>query len=168
MPELKDDPSVRLVRLTEADTRWRDILMTHELPPEQSRFAATASTSLPLGDTDPDRVSVAIVVGDVPVGMFALDRGGYLREFDPDPKTVLLRAFYVAPAHQGRGYARAAVAQVADFVRVHAPEINRVVLTVNQANPAAIRSYLAGGFSDTGEMYLGGDAGPQHVFETLV
>lgn len=29
---------------------------------------------------DPDRLSVAIVVDGVPVGMFALDRGGYLRD----------------------------------------------------------------------------------------
>lgn len=38
-----------------------------------------------------------------------------------------------------------------------------MVLTVNARNPAARAVYLAGGFADTGELYLGGPAGPQHV-----
>lgn len=118
-----------------------------------------------MGDADPGRVSVAMLVREVPVGMFALDRGGYLREFDDDPHAVLLRAFYVAPEHQGHGYGRAAVAALPSFVRDRLPDVRRVVLTVNHQNPGAIKTYLAGGFSDTGRNYSDGAAGPQHVFE---
>jgi hypothetical protein len=46
-------------------------LLEHILPPEQRDFAATAAESLPMGDDDPDRMSVAIVADGVPVGMFA-------------------------------------------------------------------------------------------------
>ncbi len=90
----------------------RAALAAHRLSAEQQRFVAPAVESLPLGDADPDRLSVAILVGKEPVGMFALDRGGYFREFDSDPQAVLLRAFYVAPERQRRGYARAGVAAV--------------------------------------------------------
>lgn len=40
-------------------------------------------------------------------------------------------------------------------------------LTVNEANPAAIRAYAAGGFTDVGR-YLGGSLGPQRVMTTAV
>jgi len=38
-----------------------------------------------------------------------------------------------------------------------------VVLTVNHRNPAAIATYLKGGFAQTGQDYLDGPFGPQHV-----
>jgi hypothetical protein len=43
-----------------------------------------------------------------------------------------------------------------------------VVLTVNHRNPAAIATYLNGGFVQTGHNYLGGLFGPQHVMELEV
>ena len=155
--------TVVLREITLDDRDVRAALLEHSLPLEQQDFAAPAAESLPLGDHDPDWLSVAILVDGVPVGMFALDRGGYLREFDDDPSAVLLRAFYVAPEHQGRGYATEAVAATRAFVQQRLPDIQRVVLTVNQSNPAAMATYLRGGFVMTGEDYLGGVRGPQFV-----
>jgi predicted GNAT family acetyltransferase len=43
------------------------------------------------------------------------------------------------------------------------PAARSVVLTVNVRNDVARRLYLRGGFVDTGELHLGGSAGPQHV-----
>jgi GNAT superfamily N-acetyltransferase len=159
------DDVVRLVPIGAGDHAVRDALAAQQLSPEQRRFVIPAAESLTLGDADPDRHSVAILAGAQPVGMFALDRGGYFREFDDDPRAVLLRAFYLAAEYQGRGYARSAIAALAEFVRDELPDVRRVILTVNHENPAAVRAYLAGGFHDTGRDYLGGDAGPQHVLE---
>lgn len=154
---------VELREITLADADLRAGLLKHILPPEQHHFAATAVESLPMSDGDPDRMSVAIVADGVPVGMFALDRGGYFREFDEDPCAVLLRAFYIAPEHQGLGYGTKAVCATRVFVQQRLPDVKRVVLTVNQRNPAAIATYLNGGFAQTGHDYLGGPYGPQHV-----
>jgi RimJ/RimL family protein N-acetyltransferase len=155
--------TVVLREITLDDRDVRAALLEHSLPLEQQDFAAPAAESLPLGDHDPDWLSVAILVDGVPVGMFALDRGGYFREFDDDPSAVLLRAFYVAPEHQGHGYVTEAVAATRAFVRQRLPDVKRVVLTVNHRNPAAITTYLKGGPVMTGEDYLGGLKGPQHV-----
>jgi len=76
---------------------------------------------------------------------------------------VLLRAFYVAPEHQGHGYATAAVGATRALVQQRLPDVKRVVLTVNHRNPAAIVTYLKGGFVKSGEDYLGGLKGPPHV-----
>jgi RimJ/RimL family protein N-acetyltransferase len=154
--------TVELCEIALDDPDVRATLLEHTLPPEQQDFAAPAVESLPRGDGDPDWVSVAIMVEGVPVGMFALDRGGYFREFDHDPSDVLFRAFYIAPEHQGNGYAIAAVCATKAFVRQRLPDVKRVVLTVNVRNPVAIATYLRGGFAKTGE-YLGGLKGPQHV-----
>jgi GNAT superfamily N-acetyltransferase len=155
--------TVELREITVDDSALRAVLLEHVLPPEQRDFAAPAVDSLPLGDRDPDRLSVAIMVDGMPVGMFALDRGGYFREFDDDPCAVLLRAFYIAPEHQGSGYASEAVSATRAFVQQRLTDVRRVVLTVNHRNPAAIATYLKGGFAQTGQDYLGGPVGPQHV-----
>lgn len=155
--------TVELREITLDDPDLRAVLLEHVLPPEQRDFAAPAAESLSLGDRDPNRLSVAIMLDTVPVGMFALDRGGYFREFDDDPRAVLLRAFYIAPEYQGSGYASEAVLATRVFVRQRLPDVSRVVLTVNHRNPAAIATYLKGGFAQTGMDYLGGPFGPQHV-----
>lgn len=157
--------TLELREIAPDDVDLRAVLLEHRLPVEQQDFAATAVDSLPLGDRYPGWMSVAIVVDDRPVGMFGLDRGGYLREFDDDRAAVLLRAFYIAPEHQGKGYATAAVSAVGAFVRQQLPDVKRVVLTVNDRNPAALAAYLKGGFAMTGRDYLGGLFGPQHVME---
>jgi RimJ/RimL family protein N-acetyltransferase len=157
------DMTLELREIALDDPDLRAVLLEHTLPSEQEDFAATGAESLPLGDNNPNRLSVAIVVDGVPVGMFALDRGGYFREFNDDPSAVLLRAFYIAPEHQGSGYATEAVSATRAFVQQRLPDVKRVVLTVNHRNPAAIATYLRGGFVQTGQDYLGGPFGPQYV-----
>jgi RimJ/RimL family protein N-acetyltransferase len=160
--------TLHLREIAPDDVDLRAVLLEHRLPVEQQDFAATAVDSLPMADRDPGWLSVAIVVDDLPVGMFGLDRGGYFREFDEDPSAVLFRAFYIAPDHQGKGYATAAVTAVGDFVRQRLPDVRRVVLTVNHRNPGAVAAYLKGGFVMTGQDYLDGLFGPQHVMELKI
>ena len=155
--------TVELREITVNDHQLRAVLLGHELPLEQQAFVPPAAETLPLGDDDPDRLSVAIIVAGVPVGMFALDRGGYFREFDDDPTSLLLRAFYIAPEHQGHGYAVAAVRATRSLVQQRLPDVRRIVLTVNHQNPTAIATYLKAGFIKTGEDYRGSRRGPQHV-----
>lgn len=158
-----------LVGIAPGESPVRERLLRHRLDADQARFAATAAQSLPVADHDTGRTAVAIVADGEPVGMFVLDRGGYLPQVVAShadlPTALLLRAFYIAPEWQGRGYGTAAVRAVGEFVRERFPHVKRVLLTVNHANPAAARAYLAGGFTDTGADYLDGDEGPQHVFE---
>lgn len=155
--------SVELREITLEDHDLRAALLDQTLSPEQQFFVPPAVESLPLGDHDPNRLSVAILVDGVAVGMFALDRGGYFREFDNDPSAVVLRAFYIAPEHQRRGYATEALGAARVFVQQRLPDVKRVVLTVNHRNTEAIATYLKAGFVKTGDDYLGSLRGPQFV-----
>jgi RimJ/RimL family protein N-acetyltransferase len=128
--------------------------------PEQEEFSGRAEQTLPLAERDPARTPYAAVEDGVPVAFFILDRTP--PDFDPSAD-LLLRAFFVDAAAQGRGVAGRAVADLPAVVRRDFPDARTLVLSVNVRNPVARAVYLRAGFTEAGELYLGGSAGPQHV-----
>jgi len=153
------------VRLARVRPDLRDRLLGLAPRPDQERFAGRLAETLPAAEADPDREPVAILEGDEPVGFFVLHRGPAAGVLAPEARDVLLRAFLVDASAQGRGIATRALAGLPGFVGERLPGVRRIVLSVNVRNPVAIRTYARAGFADTGELYLGGTAGPQHVFE---
>jgi RimJ/RimL family protein N-acetyltransferase len=160
-------PRVRLEVLTPGHP-LRPAVVELTVRPEQEEFALTASTTLAAADADPGRTPFAILVRGPAlqpqaVGFGVLDRGGYLPELlDSPERAVLLRAFYVDVAHQGRGIGTAAARATRSLAATMAG-VELVVLTVNVRNAAGVAAYRRAGFADTGARYLLGDAGPQHV-----
>lgn len=131
--------------------------------PAQEPFSSHAGRTLAAADADPLRTPFVVEHDGVAVGFGVIDRGGNLAQLVPDPeRAVLLRAFYVDAAAQGRGHGRSAARLLPAFVRSIAPGTRTLVLTVNETNPVAIRAYAAGGFVDVGR-YLGGALGPQRI-----
>jgi RimJ/RimL family protein N-acetyltransferase len=153
------------VRLAPAGPDLRDRLLRLAARPEQEQFTGRLAETLPAAEVDPDREPVAILEDGEPVGFFVLHRGPGAGVLAPAPRDVLLRAFLVDAAAQGRGIATRALAALPDFVADHLPGARRIVLSVNVRNPVAIRTYKRAGFADSGALYHGGAAGPQHVFE---
>ncbi|TQN30984.1 acetyltransferase (GNAT) family protein [Haloactinospora alba] len=164
--------SVELLRLDADSPRTAEVrrkVVGLRLAPGQQRFSGEAAHTLPRADTDPNRVPFAVLYRQTPVGFGIIDQRGILDEITAAPaEAVLLRAFYLDPEWQGRGIGRTACLALDPLVRSVRPEANEVVLTVNEANPAAVRAYRSGGFTATGERYLGGDAGPQLVMRRPV
>lgn len=165
---------IELVSIARADetgldarvARLRDEVLVLRPTPAQEVFSSYATRTLPGADADPGRTPFAVLAAGTAVGFGVLDRGGPLAQLTDRPATaVLLRGFYLDSSAQGRGLGRAAVAALPSLAAHSAPEATRILLTVNVENPAAVRAYLAGGFTDTGRQYLGGGAGPQHVLE---
>jgi RimJ/RimL family protein N-acetyltransferase len=133
--------------------------------PDQRRFAGAPADTLPVAEADPRRQPVAIVADGEPVGFCVLHRGPGPGGLAPARSDLLLRAFFVGAAAQGRGIATRALRGLPGFVAQHVPGGRRIVLTVNTSNPAAIRAYRKAGFLDRGELYHGGAHGPQHILE---
>jgi RimJ/RimL family protein N-acetyltransferase len=153
------------VRLAPAAPELRERLLRLAARPEQERFAGRLTETLPAAEADPEREPVAILADGEPVGFFVLHRGPAAGELAAERRDVLLRAFLVDAGAQGRGIATRALAALPDFVAERLPDVRRIVLSVNVKNPVAIRTYARAGFADSGRLYLGGTAGPQHVFE---
>ncbi|UGQ14587.1 GNAT family N-acetyltransferase [Yinghuangia sp. ASG 101] len=131
---------------------------------EQLRFSGRASATLPVADLDPFRTPYAVVHDGHAVGFGVLDVRGYPDEVAGEPlPAVVLRSFYIGARWQGRGLGGAAIRELPRVAAKLAPDAGVLLLTVNVRNAGAVRAYLAGGFVDEGRLYMGGDAGPQHV-----
>ncbi|WP_454778114.1 GNAT family N-acetyltransferase [Georgenia muralis] len=131
--------------------------------PAQEPFSSRAEVTLPLADTEPTRTPFAVEHDGRVVGFGVIDSLGYLPDVvDRPDEAALLRGFYLDAAEQNRGIGRATVPLLRVLARELVPAARILVLTVNEANPAAVRAYTAGGFVDVGR-YLGGGLGPQRV-----
>ena len=104
-----------------------------------------------------DKLAITIFADAEIVGFFILDSGADLRHYSDNPHALLLRSMSIAPAQQGKGYARAALgaARLHPLLRAHFPDGGEIVLGVNHANHAAIALYQRCGFSDSGRTYMG-------------
>lgn len=123
-------------------------------------FSGTVHEAFETAEADVD--FHAILDADHAIGFFKIDRG-YPKTYPFAPKGSLgLRAFMIDHAVQGCGYASAAIALLRGYLPLHY-NADAVFLTVNISNPAAVKCYLNGGFTDTGEVWPHGMAGPQHI-----
>jgi RimJ/RimL family protein N-acetyltransferase len=102
------------------------------------------------------------------VGFFNIDTE-YSSQYEfSKEKEIGLRAFFIRTTHQGKGYGTMAVKKLSEYLNKNYDEYTSICLTVNCNNLAAYKCYLAGGFQDTGELYFGGSAGPQHIMRMAI
>ncbi|MEZ9865221.1 N-acetyltransferase family protein [Vibrio breoganii] len=137
-----------------------------KLSEESIKFASTADDFL-LDGSDTTHLCVIKKEGMV-VGFFKLDTA-YASTYRFCPKNSIgLRTFALDERQQGKGLGTNTVRALSDYLASHYQSHEFVYLTVNCKNPAAIACYRKGGFEDTGELYLGGEAGPQHVMRRKI
>lgn len=138
-----------------------DLVRNIEVEPDQTRFSGTVAQAFEDAEEGVD--FHALLEDGQPVGFFKLDRLYHEQYSFALPQDLGLRAFMIDRRCQGRGLATAMVKLMPAYVPQHYPDRHAVILTVNLQNPAAIACYLKGGFTDTGEIYPHGMAGPQHI-----
>src|SRR3546814_16120616 len=106
---------------------------------------------------------MAILVGATPVGFYRLDfRPTIVARRSIGETSVGLRAFFLDVDWQGRGLGTRAVQACCEDVHARHPDRRLLALNVNCRNVAAVNAYRKAGLVDTGELYLGGSAGPKH------
>ncbi|WP_216965299.1 MULTISPECIES: GNAT family N-acetyltransferase [unclassified Lysobacter] len=155
---------VRVEPIVDPDSAAARAVRALRVTPDQYRYIG--DTAFNLGDTlrDPMSEAMGVFADDTVVGFYRLD-------FAPNAvvgrtlgvPSVGLRAFVIDQHQQGRGYGTGAMTACCEDLRTRYPDRRLLVLTVNCANAPAIASYLKAGFTDTGELFHGGSAGPQHV-----
>ncbi|MDQ1539003.1 MAG: hypothetical protein QOE58_3396 [Actinomycetota bacterium] len=139
----------------------RRAVLTLSPAPEQEQWCASAAQTLPEAEVDPLQHPIVILAQDgIPAGFFILDQNPSPADPSAD---LMVRALFVDRAYQRHGIGGRALAGLPHLVRAAVPGARTVGLTVNIRNPVARDLYLRHGFTDAGELYLGGDAGPQHV-----
>ncbi|WP_405078737.1 GNAT family N-acetyltransferase [Paenibacillus chitinolyticus] len=141
---------------------YDDGLRSFYLPDEQLQFSALPHEVLKAAAQDSHRYPVVILADSKPVGFFVLYDGEEIALYSDDPQTIVLRAFSVNHAEQGKGYAKQGLLLLPDFVRNHFPLARIVGLGVNMKNITARNLYLKCGFEDHGRTKIG-PLGPQHI-----
>jgi RimJ/RimL family protein N-acetyltransferase len=151
------------VTLTVVDAPLRPAVLKLRPRPEQVRYSGVPTDTLPPAFGDAGREPVAILDDGVPVGFFVLDRDPVFAAVARAPDTLGVRAFFVDREHQGRGIGTAALRALPAFVAERHPDVRHLALTVNVANPVAVRAYTRAGFRDTGRLDHSGAYGAQHI-----
>lgn len=104
-----------------------------------------------------------VVVENQVVGIFLIDTQYHLQHDFCGDKALGFRAFFIDEKHQGKGYASSVMKALREYINQHYLDSEYLYLTVNCKNPIAYRCYANAHFVDTGELYHGGAAGPQHI-----
>lgn len=133
-----------------------------EVQPDQIQFIDPVDKALSI--LTPSELAFVVQCNGKDVGFFTLrpsenDEVEQLR----GANYCTLRSFMIDAREQGKGFASKALLQLPRLIGEHMSGIVRVGLTVNCRNKAAYALYKKCGFSDLGELYLGGSAGPQHI-----
>lgn len=88
-------------------------------------------------------------------GFFVLDTSDDKKELTENSHSILLRSLSLNPAFQGKGIAKEAMLLIPEFVKIHFPSCNEIVLAVNFQNPVAYQLYLKTNFIDQGKTMIG-------------
>ncbi len=140
-------------------------LRNYQLEAEQIPYTALPHEWLQEHTITSDQQRFCIWSDDNIVGFFVLDAGTDRTLYSDNPRAVLLRSMSVDSAHQGKGYAKAALAQkvLNHWLLNYFPQCNEIIFGVNHANHNAIHFYRHCGFIDTGRTYMG-IKGMQYIF----
>ncbi len=155
---------VRVEPIVDPDSAAASQVRALRVSPEQYRYIGDPAFNLSDTLRDPKSEALAVLADGIVVGFYRLD-------FAPNAvvgrslgaPSVGLRAFLIDHRHQGRGYGTGAMTACCDDLRRRHADRALLVLTVNCINAPAIAAYRKAGFIDTGELFRGGSAGPQHM-----
>ena len=125
---------------------FRDILRL-QVAPEQTEFVASNAYSIAEAHYQPKAWIRGVYAGDTPVGFVMLHD-------DPEAPRYFLWRFMIAAEHQGKGYGKAALDLLVDYVRTRpgATEL-QCSYVPGDAGPGGF--YAKYGFAETGEIVHG-------------
>lgn len=120
------------------EAKFYDELKIFSLPKEQEKFTAMPIEML---EVTHERHPVIILNESVPVGFFVLHSSERVKEFTDNPNAMLLTAFSINYALQGKGYAIKGLGRLNKFVKQLFPNCDEIVLAVNHKNLSAQNLY---------------------------
>ena len=150
-----------MITLAPLERKNAELVADVSLRPDQLQFAGTVAEALAEPE---DRFDLHMIQSaGSPVGIFKIDRL-YGSDYPFAGSSDLgLRAVILDQRHQGKGLGKQAMAALKTYLPPLYPAAGNLWLTVNLKNPVAVAVYRAAGFTDSGEIWPHGDAGPQHI-----
>ena len=122
---------------------WQDVVRI-EPREDQGRFVASVSYYLNLCHYGEEWEPLALYQDGEPVGFV-------MWAYDPEDKSYCIGGFVIDAEHQGKGYGRAAMEAMLDFLATQ-PGYRETALSYEPENAVARRLYASLGFVETGEL----------------
>ncbi|MEE1675565.1 GNAT family N-acetyltransferase [Agarivorans aestuarii] len=144
-----------------AEHYFEQVLALQVAPEQQNYVKSIADILQQLSEQQSAHL---MMVDKLLVGFFVIDQHYPYKQDLALNKAVLLRSFFVDQRHQGNGYGYQAGMLLKDYVSQLISDSDLLGLTVNCRNHAAQALYKKCGFIDSGVLYRGGPAGPQHIY----
>lgn len=135
---------------------------------QQLEFAGATEAAVAqceAGDAD-ELVGVAVLVESSVAGLLLLKRGTKAPAWAP-AGAVVISAMRIDARHQGQGFGTAALRQLPAWVARRWPSAASVVLSVDEENTSAIKSYLKAGWMDNGTRVAGRIGWVRHMTRPL-
>jgi ribosomal protein S18 acetylase RimI-like enzyme len=152
------------IRVLPVDADVRPGVLTLRVQEAQLPFVGRIEDSLADVAVCPGSEALALVVDDGVVGYVRIDRRAVAMGGHPLAEgAVALRSFMIDAGRQGEGLGGRSLDAIHAYVAGRHPDRERILLTVNVRNEAAVHVYRRAGYRDSGELYHGGLAGPQFV-----
>ncbi len=105
-----------------------DVLIErYTITEEQLRYTMSPKESIELLKQDKNRHAVLVLDEDKLVTFFVLHEKEGVTPYSSNEQAILIRAFSTDFYEQGKGYAKAALQLLPDFVLEHFPTINELV-----------------------------------------
>lgn len=146
------------------DADVRPGVLTLRVQEAQLPFVGRIEDSLADVAVCPGSEALALVLDDGVVGYVRIDRRAAAMGDHPLAEgAVALRSFMIDAGRQGEGLGGRSLDAIHAYVAGRHPDRERILLTVNVRNEAAVHVYRRAGYRDSGELYHGGLAGPQFV-----
>lgn len=155
---------VTIVPYTDAHA---EALAALAVKPEQVQFVVE-NAKLLVDQLNENEHPVLMLLAEKVVGFFYLDLGYQAAHSFCLPSAIGVRMVMLDQRYQGQGIGSKALSQLPTYIKQYYPDCDALFLTVNCRNKQAYRSYEKCGFIDTGELYLGGPVGPQHIMKLAV
>ncbi|QRG70439.1 GNAT family N-acetyltransferase [Brevibacillus choshinensis] len=121
---------------------------------EQKSFVPTVAVSLAKVHIKPDGDGVEYL----PFAIYHEESmvGFIMHAFEEETRDMYwINGFLIDASHQGRGYGKAALLQMIDYITQRFSQCQEVRLTVCPHNESALKLYRRTGFAETGDVYGG-------------
>ncbi|CAN5619620.1 hypothetical protein BH23PSE2_BH23PSE2_10490 [soil metagenome] len=157
-------PAALALRVAPVTPQLADAVRALRTAPGQQIHVGDVSFNLADAEADADSEAMAILADGRVIGFYRLDyRPTVVARVPLRCAAVVLRAFLIDRAWQGRGLAVDALLACCRDVSCRHPHRRLMALNVDCRNIVAVRTYRQAGFVGCDELVSGGSAGPQYL-----
>lgn len=146
---------VFMITLSPYEMKYRAALEDYPLSKEHLTFTAHPLELLERSENTSTYSPIVILEKGQVAGFFVLDIGEDKFHYTEIQESILLRGYSVHPTYQGRGIAMISMGLLLEYTSENFPQVDQIVLGVNEANKAAQSVYLKAGFIDEGKRFNG-------------